>query len=298
MERLKVASETAVESAQMVGLVPSLADPKMVTDRVRTILKSELKEGLDKDYAVIPGTRGPSLLKPGAEKLIRFFGLYAHMTETKDILSEDGSFTEFVYSCEIIGSRPTPDGSAFQEITVGKYDGSANSAERCFFGMVTNSGVKGSRPNIRSRAMKRALVAVTRVVLNASDIFSQSEEDLAAAEERTLNPFDKERDELLTLVKALSKETDKDEWRARSEKALGEKRLKTLMGQRRPWAHITTDELKKLKEEFGGPPDDVILCDSCEERPADPSRSDNDGGALCSTCAKAEQEAEGQQKLI
>lgn len=44
-------------------------------EKLRQFVQSIMREGPDADYGVIPGTNKKSLLKPGAEKLCRFFGL-------------------------------------------------------------------------------------------------------------------------------------------------------------------------------------------------------------------------------
>lgn len=43
-------------------------------DAIQKLLKEVLKEGIDNDYAVIPGTKKKTLLKPGAEKICSLFG--------------------------------------------------------------------------------------------------------------------------------------------------------------------------------------------------------------------------------
>lgn len=60
---------------EIPALVPTpIAKARL--EEIRQFVREELKEGLDQDYAVIPGTgKKPSLLQPGAEKLIEKLGL-------------------------------------------------------------------------------------------------------------------------------------------------------------------------------------------------------------------------------
>lgn len=65
-------------------------------------LKNNLKEGIEGDYAVVPGCGNKKvLLKPGAEKLLDWNGYYPHFTlvsEKEDWVS--GIFA-YVYRCEV-----------------------------------------------------------------------------------------------------------------------------------------------------------------------------------------------------
>lgn len=320
-----IVSEQSLERSKGMGIVPSLSDPKMVRSRVLSMLKNTLVEGITHDYAIIPGTAGKSLLKPGAEKLLLGFSLYPHLTESKDILPKEGmNFTEFVYSCRIEGVLLNADGDKISNIVVCRYEGSANSMERCFTKELTKVGVYGMRPNVRARAMKRALVGATRVALTASDIFSQSGEDLQQAEDNILNPFDDERTALLKSVQAIAKDYDQEDWRALVTRALGKDRLDEILAMKEsPWYKISTRELKliqlsylkkqenkvidveaeadKLVQEIDGATenpgdsDDPPPCSACGKELGDSKATDSDGAAICMACQHASLESEGQQ---
>lgn len=91
-------------------------------DRVRLIQK-ELMEP-DEDYGVIPGTKKPTLLKPGAEKLCNVYGLVPTFEETT--IEGDGEKTptqRVRVTCRL--HRGTADGPV-----VGEGMGAANSWER------------------------------------------------------------------------------------------------------------------------------------------------------------------------
>jgi endogenous inhibitor of DNA gyrase (YacG/DUF329 family) len=90
-------------------------------DRVRQIQRRLMTE--DEDYGVIPGTKKPTLLKPGAEKLCAFYGLVATYEERTEY--GDGQarpwITVKVRAIMHLGAEDGP--------IVGEGLGSANSSE-------------------------------------------------------------------------------------------------------------------------------------------------------------------------
>jgi hypothetical protein len=68
-----MATELAV--ARPAGLTDArtIEDLKYMQHQVHKLLDEVLQEGIDNDYAVIPGTKKKSLLKPGAEKICNLF---------------------------------------------------------------------------------------------------------------------------------------------------------------------------------------------------------------------------------
>ena len=72
-------SDLAVQKSQMqaVEYVPSVAitleQAKENMQRLHQVVKDLMEENVD--YGKIPGTPKPTLLKPGAEKLLQFYGL-------------------------------------------------------------------------------------------------------------------------------------------------------------------------------------------------------------------------------
>jgi hypothetical protein len=91
---------------------------QMVVQFVGAMLKSDI------DYGVIPGTNKPTLLKPGAEKLLTFFGLTKRFTvleKVEDWRGGDhgGPFFYYMYRCALYnGDR-----------LIAESDGSCNSHE-------------------------------------------------------------------------------------------------------------------------------------------------------------------------
>ena len=62
------------------GLMTSAIAPSQIVETIKyvhSLIKDAMSEGIDGDYAVIPGTKKKTLLKPGAEKMLMAFGLAA-----------------------------------------------------------------------------------------------------------------------------------------------------------------------------------------------------------------------------
>lgn len=61
-------------------------------DAVQTLLKEVLKEGIENDYAIIPGTKKQTLLKPGAEKICSMFGIAPELSVEASRDGEDYTY--------------------------------------------------------------------------------------------------------------------------------------------------------------------------------------------------------------
>lgn len=125
----------------------------------------ELRRGTD--FGVIPGTKKPSLYKPGAEKICMSLGLCQRYDLVSKVEDPENGFFSYTMRCELVKIM---DGVEY--VIVSSY-GSANTREkRCgkqsaFDGM--NSALK--------MAQKRALVGAAIVVGGLSDLFSQDIEN-------------------------------------------------------------------------------------------------------------------------
>lgn len=92
---------------QESGLTTSMVAPgeiMRVIDHVHDVIRGAMKEGIDNDYGVIPGTIKKSLLKPGAEKLLMAFGLTA-LARTPVIADLPNGHREVTIETEIISMR-------------------------------------------------------------------------------------------------------------------------------------------------------------------------------------------------
>lgn len=128
---------------------------------IQDIVGKVLVEG--RDYGVIPGTRGgPSLWKPGAEKLCGIFGLAVTIIGIETNRQEH--FLEYTVTVELV-SRHT--GAA-----VGQGIGSCNSGERKY----KNVPVADLQNTLLKMAKKRAQIDAVLSATGASGFF-QDEDD-------------------------------------------------------------------------------------------------------------------------
>jgi hypothetical protein len=124
----------------------------------------------DVDYGVIPGTKKPTLLKPGAEKLSRLFSLRPSYELIHFVTDFDKPLFHYHYRCTLVR----------QGEMVGQGDGSCNSRENKYEKQkykiydLTNTIVK--------MAQKRALVAAVLSSCGASEFFTQDLEAMAGGE--------------------------------------------------------------------------------------------------------------------
>lgn len=158
----------------------------------RKFLQENLKEGIEKDYAVIPGTKKLSLLKPGAEKLLDWHGLYPSVQLMSEKEDWDIGLFAYTYRCTI-----KQKGS---NLPVAECDGDASSYESKYrfewkYASELPAGIdhnslpkKGTGNNIkyqvivanpadkrntvRKMAQKRALIGATVLATATSDLFA------------------------------------------------------------------------------------------------------------------------------
>ena len=146
-------------TAQAVALVAAVEDAKRTVMRVGT------------DYARIPGTPLPSLLKPGAERLAQLFGLTHTMSAPMVETDEDGRPHRVTIRCDV-----TRHGE-----TVASCWGSADYDESRY----TSPGDERHRPyrapwnTLLKMADKRAFVGAVLKATASSGLFTQDLEDEA-----------------------------------------------------------------------------------------------------------------------
>lgn len=161
-----------------------------------------LKEGVD--YGVIPGVEKPSLLKPGAEKLEKFFFLRSKKDCILKEVKEDGSFIRYTYRTTIFNKSGQ---------VVSTCEGTCNSHEKKYrFQMVFDNQAtpeqkkegkleertsKNGKPykcyiiekkdfydienTIMKMAQKRSYVGAILEATNSSSRFTQDVEDMDPA---------------------------------------------------------------------------------------------------------------------
>ena len=159
-----------VEVNQPKDYVPSVSitpDQAIVNfEKLDEIKKRVMKEKVD--YDLIPGTQKPSLLKPGAEHLLQFFGLTHDAQITNRVMDWDKGFFYFEATCRVY--KNYPDGTNIQ---LSSCTGSANSKEKRY----RNQDVFTIVNTLQKMAIKRALVGATLQATGTSSFFTQDVED-------------------------------------------------------------------------------------------------------------------------
>lgn len=195
---------------RLVVTLEQMAENLRLLDEIR---KKILRPGVD--YDVIPGTKKPVLLKPGAERLLQFFGL-GHKIECVDQKEDwDNGFFYYRFRATIIKQYPT------HTITVAECEGSANSKESRYldrwvteaklkelgistigletrqkegrYGTYTEYKIENPDPfslvnTLQKMAIKRALVGATLQATGTSGFFTQDLEDMVDTTVSSENP--------------------------------------------------------------------------------------------------------------
>jgi len=179
----------------------------------QNVIQKTLKEG--HDYGVIPGTGNkPTLLKPGAEKILMLMGVTSEYEIIERVQDYDRGFFAFTVKCVL--SR------GGQVITEGV--GHANTRERRYTRV--KEGREPQDPytlanTVLKMAKKRAQVDATLTIAALSEIFTQDIEDMDITE-NTYNPnVDNPGDVVVTFGKHKGKRladipVDYVEWLAKN----------------------------------------------------------------------------------
>ena len=181
------------------GMIMTPEDARALDDQVRTCTEAVLREGTD--YGIIPGTSGEKTLwRPGAQKLLQWFGLGYSCERTEIERDDQGRKHGITYKCTV--ARRLPDGSLDIKATC---EGTADYDESRFFQDVETVrarlrdqehkwAAKDHRaPNadrwnsakeyradwnaLMKRAQKRAIVGAVVDATAAGGIFTDREED-------------------------------------------------------------------------------------------------------------------------
>jgi hypothetical protein len=169
---------------------------KKQRELLREFISSQMKEANFKnssaedygegDYGVIPGTKKRTLLKPGAEKLLRLFGLGARVRLADKEIDREANLAVFIYRAEVYHLRSS--------VVIAECEGSANSQEvkyrertvwrkkKLANGKEVSESIKEETPvydvlnTLMKMSQKRALIGATIIATAASDYFTQDME--------------------------------------------------------------------------------------------------------------------------
>lgn len=124
------------------------------------MIKSTLIEGIDEDYATIPGTKKPTLLQPGARKIAMLFGLVQEHKIIKCDVNYGINFFHYVVECKLVNQNG---------MVVASGLGSCSNKEK---------GKETAPDNtILKLAKKRAFIDAVLGVSTLSGVFTQDMED-------------------------------------------------------------------------------------------------------------------------
>lgn len=132
-------------------------------NQFQKIVKDTLNQ--NHDFGVIPGTgKKPTLLKPGAEKLLMLMGLRSEFDIADSTRDWEKGFFQYQVKCKLIKS----------DLVVTEGLGSCNSKEKKYI----NQDPYSIDNTILKMAKKRALVDAALLVGSLSDIFTQDLDDI------------------------------------------------------------------------------------------------------------------------
>ena len=116
------------------------------------------------DYGVVPGTDKPTLLKPGAEKILMMMGLQSEFEIVDSTRDFENGFFQYQVRCKLYKG----------DLIITEGLGSCNTKERKYLRQdpfsIDNTVLK--------MAKKRALVDAALLVASLSDVFTQDLEDM------------------------------------------------------------------------------------------------------------------------
>ncbi len=153
------------------------------------VIQKTLHQG--HDFGVIPGTDKPTLLKPGAEKILMMMGLQSEFEIVDSTRDFEKGFFQYQVRCKLLKG----------DMVITEGLGACNTRERKYLKMdpytMDNTVLK--------MAKKRALVDAALLVASLSDVFTQDLEDMDLAGEKVTERKKYATDQDGTISKAQAK---------------------------------------------------------------------------------------------
>ena len=164
-ELQKVQSTQSMSIIDNVNLQQVSATMQKIA-QFQAVVQKTLKK--DHDYGVIPGTGSkPTLLKPGAEKILMLMGLTSEYEVIEKVQDYDRGFFAFTVKCTLSKS----------DIKVTEGVGHANTREKRYVSGRQQDAYTLAN-TVLKMAKKRAQVDAVLTVASLSEIFTQDLEDL------------------------------------------------------------------------------------------------------------------------
>ena len=153
--------QNSVAIIDMVEIQQVQATMNKIT-QFQQVIQKTLHQG--HDFGIIPGTGKPTLLKPGAEKILMMMGLRSEFEIVDSTRDFEKGFFQYQVRCKLLRGNTV--------ITEGL--GACNTREKKYMKMdpytMDNTVLK--------MAKKRALVDAALLVASLSDVFTQDLEDI------------------------------------------------------------------------------------------------------------------------
>lgn len=158
MENTQTTSLSIIENVSLQQVQATLAK----IAQFQQLVHSQLKQ--NQDYGIIPGTPKPTLLKPGAEKILMLMGLRSEFDIVDSTRDFEKGFFEYQVRCKLYRG----------DVLITEGLGSANTKERKYIKMDAYT----MDNTVLKMAKKRALIDATLLVASLSEVFSQDLEDM------------------------------------------------------------------------------------------------------------------------
>jgi len=167
----------------------------------QSVVQKTLKDG--HDYGIIPGTEKPTLLKPGAEKILMLMGLTSEYQVEDKVQDYDNGFFAFTVKCTILRNgikitegvghantkeshytnrwvteKKIPEWIDKSTLQIRKKESKFKKGEYYTEYLIENSDGYTLANTVLKMAKKRAQVDAVLTVASLSDIFTQDLEDL------------------------------------------------------------------------------------------------------------------------
>lgn len=143
---------------------------------LKTFVANQL--GKEVDYGIITGTKKNSLYKPGAEKLLRLFGLGARLNQTDKEIDRRDNYASYTYKAEVYHLKSGQ--------VIAECEGVCTSHEKKYKTRsvwvggqktIEQTPIADIQNTLMKMAQKRAMVGATILAVGASDFFTQDMED-------------------------------------------------------------------------------------------------------------------------
>jgi len=158
MQEVQTTSLSIIENVSLQQVQATLAK----IAQFQQLVHSQLKQ--NQDYGVIPGTPKPTLLKPGAEKILMLMGLRSEFEIADSTRDFEKGFFQYQVRCKLYRG----------DVLITEGLGAANTKERKYLKQdaytIDNTVLK--------IAKKRALIDATLLVASLSEVFTQDIEDM------------------------------------------------------------------------------------------------------------------------